>query len=307
MKDKVAVLMSTYNGEKYLKEQIESILNQQEVEITLLIRDDGSIDNTVSIIEEYKRSNKNIELTVGDNIGVGNSFMQLVYNAGDYYDYYAFADQDDVWKKNKIVKAIEMISDYNTPACYCSNQLLVDKSGKCMRERHSGIIDTGYMQILCDNKVTGCTMVWNLVLQQHLIDPIRRPSKEVLHKRIHDVWVSMVASTIGDIIYDENSYIFYRQHENNVVGVEKSSIINEWKKKICNPQLRAGRSSLASEIVKKYGDIIRDVTVLERLKSYAFYKHSFLIRIGLMKDIEVCQYTGESPVMLKIKILMGLF
>lgn len=75
----VAVLMSTYNGEKYLKEQIDSILAQKDVDVTLFIRDDGSSDNTIGICKEYVEKHKNIVLKTGENIGVGNSFMQLVY------------------------------------------------------------------------------------------------------------------------------------------------------------------------------------------------------------------------------------
>lgn len=93
---KVIVLMSTYNGEKYLKEQIDSILNQVKVEVFLMIRDDGSSDNTIAILKEYERQNRNIKIIKGKNIGVGNSFMQLLYNSAEA-EYYAFADQDDVW------------------------------------------------------------------------------------------------------------------------------------------------------------------------------------------------------------------
>ena len=100
--DKVAILMSTYNGEKYLDEQIGSILAQEGVDVTLYIRDDGSSDRTAEIIKYYCKRYHNVSFTQGENLGVGNSFMQLVYDAKDVYDYYAFADQDDIWLRDKL-------------------------------------------------------------------------------------------------------------------------------------------------------------------------------------------------------------
>lgn len=96
---KVAVLLSTYNGSKYIKEQIDSILSQEGVNIDIYIRDDESTDETVNIIYEYKSNN--IFLTEGKNIGVGNSFMELLYSVPEIYDYYAFADQDDIWSEKE--------------------------------------------------------------------------------------------------------------------------------------------------------------------------------------------------------------
>lgn len=92
----ITVLMSTYNGEKYLKEQLDSILNQEQVDLKLLIRDDGSTDGTVNILKEYENSHTNIKWYSGLNLGCGKSFFQLVLDAPKS-DYYAFVDQDDVW------------------------------------------------------------------------------------------------------------------------------------------------------------------------------------------------------------------
>ena len=105
---RVSVLMSTYNGEKYLHEQINSILGQQGVEIHLLIRDDGSSDGTVEICKEYAKKYNQITFYQGENLGVGKSFLDLLKHAPDA-DYYSFADQDDVWLEDKIIRAVTMI------------------------------------------------------------------------------------------------------------------------------------------------------------------------------------------------------
>lgn len=305
--DKVAVLMSTYNGERFLEEQIDSIFAQKDVEITLYIRDDGSKDRTIDIINTYLDDHSNIIFVNGRNVGVGNSFMSIMKQAGVSADYYAFADQDDIWLPEKLNAAIAKLKIKNGPRCYCSNQMLVDSEGCMIRKRHTEPINTDYMQVLCNNLVTGCTMVWNRKLQEILIDPERFPSEQLLKKRIHDVWVAMVAAVVGEVIYDENGYIYYRQHENNVVGVKQKSIISEWKKKINDPALRNGRSSLAKEIFFKYKDLIVDQEMKDRLLYCGFYNTDRRYRRLLLEDRSITGYSGESYPMLALKIMSGLF
>ena len=98
--EKVIVLMSTYNGEKYIKQQVDSILNQENVSVELVVRDDGSNDNTISILKEYEKAGKLIWYT-GDNKGAAYSFFDLMEYAKNRYDdycYFALSDQDDIWK-----------------------------------------------------------------------------------------------------------------------------------------------------------------------------------------------------------------
>lgn len=241
----VAVLMSTYNGVKYIKEQIESILGQENVSVEIFIRDDGSIDHTVDIVEKYD----NINIIRGENIGVGNSFMELVYKVPNSFEFYAFADQDDIWLNNKMEKGIEKIRHQKGPILYCSNQRLIDKYGSEIGVRFNRNPDLSSEKIFVQNSATGCTMIWNRELQNILLK--KRPAKELLYSRIHDVWVAMVASICGTIIYDKNGYILYRQHENNVVGARKKTrkdILVQQIKKIKRKDLRCGRSLLAKQM-----------------------------------------------------------
>ena len=109
MDKKVAVLISTYNGEKYIKEQIDSILNQTYKNIEIVIRDDGSSDSTIEIIKEYQKKHSNIILKEGTNVGFIKSFFQLLGLADS--DYYAYCDQDDVWMENKIELAVNALNE----------------------------------------------------------------------------------------------------------------------------------------------------------------------------------------------------
>ena len=105
---KVAVIMSTYNGEKFIREQLDSILNQSYKNIELIVRDDGSKDKTVEIVKEYQAKHKNIKLFEGQNLGFVKSFFELLKLAEA--DYYAYADQDDIWIENKIELAVNSLN-----------------------------------------------------------------------------------------------------------------------------------------------------------------------------------------------------
>lgn len=302
---KVAVLMSTYNGEKYITKQIDSILAQNNVAITLFIRDDGSSDSTVGIMQTYLKDNSNIKLDIAKNIGVGNSFMQLIYDVGDEFDYYAFADQDDVWLSEKLIKAIVKIEPYNIPTLYVSNQILVDSKLQKIGMRFDSDPDVTYKQTMCQNKATGCTMVWNKQLHKMLSEKKRRPAKELLNRRIHDVWVSMVAGVIGKVIYDSNGYILYRQHTNNVVGVRKTNIINQWIKKLGDKNRRNGRSLLCKEIIRNYQDVL-DGETRSVMQLYANYNNSLKNKYRLITQGNITQYTGESQFGFALKVMLGL-
>lgn len=303
----IAVAMSTYNGEVYIGEQIESILKQHSVNVDLFIRDDGSKDKTNQILKTFAQNRKNIRIINGENLGVGNSFMELLYSIGDGYDYYSFADQDDIWLPDKLYQGIEKIKGSNKPCLYVSNQILVDKELNRLKMRYEVPPGISYKQILCSNLVSGCTMVWNKELQTLLVADNRKPSKELLKNRIHDVWVAMVASVTGRIIYDENSYILYRQHENNVVGVKKPSIVKQWVKKLTDSSKRNGRSMLCKEVYEKYGDKFLDDKCKKTLDIYGNYQNNLNKKIQLLQDKDITNYTGESALGLKMKILFNLF
>lgn len=300
---KIAIMMSTYNGEKYLKEQLDSIFKQEGVEVSLFIRDDQSRDKTLSVIDAY-RSQVHL-LSSESNLGVGNSFMTLVYEVGNQFDYYAFADQDDIWLADKLSSAIGQIEEISSPALYCSNQMLVDQDLRPLKERHCGTIDVSYSQILNSNLVTGCTMVWNKELQQLLSSPARRPSEELLTVRIHDVWVAMVASLLGQIVYDKTPHILYRQHEHNVVGVRKENLFKIWSKKLKDNSKRNGRSRLSKEILLHFEDLLPD-TIINELDLIATYSSSIKKKLKLLFSHHILSKSSESSIGIFVKILFNL-
>lgn len=302
MSDRVAVVISTYNGEKYLKEQLDSILAQTGVDVCLFIRDDASTDSTKSILQKYEQNNSNVSVTYGENFGVGNSFMSALYNVPNDFDYYAFADQDDIWLNDKLSVAIEKLKSSNN-VLYGSNQECTDKEGRSRELRYTDSTHINLLpeEIMCSNMIAGCTMFFTNELFEILTDIQNRPSFDLLYNRIHDVWVAFVASLNGGIYYDKQSHMLYRQHENNVVGVKHKK--GERIKKIRNKKLRCGRSLLASEGVGKF-----EVAKANELVMLSANAKSFNSKIKLLKKRKViCSITGENPTALAVKILAGLY
>ncbi|MGR8829888.1 glycosyltransferase [Leuconostoc citreum] len=224
----VAVLMSSYNGEKYISHQIESILNQKGVNVTLYIRDDGSTDNTLKIIESFK---SNVVTFKNRNVGLKNSFKSLIWDKNIEADYYAFADQDDVWDKNKLFSAIDSLSKLEGAGMYASNQRVVDSNLNFIKplyglEKFDLPFPTykNFKQLFLHNNYFGNTIVLNSKTMQILRE--YRPNVMVVQ---HDTWVSIIVYMFGTIIFDPLMYSSYRQHEQNIVGglTKPSSIIKK--------------------------------------------------------------------------------
>lgn len=216
---RVAVLMSTYNGEQYIKEQIESIIHQQEVEISLFIRDDGSSDHTIDIINEY--NDANIIVNIEENIGVKGSFAKLLLNVDNKFDYYAFADQDDIWDLDKIISAINKISELSTkytsevPILYFCNQRCIDRFANDLYIRFPNTnMQPDIMDTIFYNRYSGCTMVFNGFLLKYLKQTYSAAKGK--YPLLHDIWTMSIAQLLGKVIYDEIPHMSFRRHGNNL-------------------------------------------------------------------------------------------
>lgn len=299
---KVAVIMSTYNGEKYLEEQMKSILLQQKVDVHLYVRDDGSTDSTKSILLDFQANNDNIQLYFESNIGVGNSFMNCLYYAGIGYDFYAFSDQDDIWLPEKLITAISFLR-MNNKDLYSSNQICVDRVGNILGKRYETIPEHGVLECLTNNSISGCTFVFSNKLYK-LIES-HRPSEELLRKRIHDVWVAEIAALEKSLVYDENSYILYRQHENNVVGayIDNRFLFRLKKKlnKLKKAEKKNGRSALAKEIYEKFPKYRMNSVI-----KYAAFADTLQGKIDLIKNRKTFTQ-NSSTLKFVIYVIAGLY
>lgn len=222
----ILVLLSTYNGDKFLREQLNSLYSQNDVKIHILVRDDGSKDNTVMILNEYKSHYGNMTILAQTNIGCARSFYYLINYAVtemEKYDYYAFCDQDDVWLPEKLHKAIEKLNDYegNNKLYFCCSNY-VDSELKLIRKTNPPKY-FDYKTSVFRNPALGCTMVFDRKLLELSNYKYKERILSESHLLLHDAWFFMCANFLNSYIYsDEYAFINYRQHGGNVTSAEKS-------------------------------------------------------------------------------------
>ena len=308
-KYKVLILLSTYNGDKYLKRQLESLPAQKGVEMYYLVRDDGSTDNTIKILEEFSRQELNVELILGNNVGCIKSFESLLIRAKDYLcriDYFSFCDQDDFWLPDKLMVATNKLAENSKdcPQMYCSNLTLVNEKEAYIGLMKSGsVVKPSKSKSLVENIATGCTMVFNGKVIEFFNS--YKPS----YMTMHDLWVFHMCIFLGEVYYDNHSYILYRQHSTNVIGA-KVNIVDILKAKINSIKTLANqhfREKQAKQLISVYGDILAKED-LELIKSLADYNQDFSSRVEFLFNSEILDIKMSSVIkniFLKIRIILG--
>ncbi|MDX2346887.1 MAG: glycosyltransferase family 2 protein [Legionella sp.] len=210
-KQHVTILLATYNGERHIKEQLNSITKQTHPYITTIASDDGSTDKTLDILQDYS-----IKTHKGPEQGFAANFFNLIEQADKTSDYYAFCDQDDVWDPNKIERAVNWFATINphTAALYCTRTLLVDEQLNPLG--HSPLFKKTphFLNALVQNVGGGNTMVFN----QAACKLICQTGKH--HDLFaHDWWAYLLISGAGGpVFYDPTPSLRYRQHQGNLIG-----------------------------------------------------------------------------------------
>ncbi|MGV3011421.1 glycosyltransferase family 2 protein [Streptococcus thoraltensis] len=292
---KVNILLSTYNGEKYLSEQIESIQAQTFKDWNLLIRDDGSKDNTTSIIREIAEEDDRIRFIndgQNENYGVIKSFYHLV--KFEKADYYFFSDQDDVWLPEKLEITLQRGQKENPdkPLLVYTDLRVVNENLEILQESmikaQSHHANTELVQELTENTVTGGTMMINKALAD----------KWQVYENLlmHDWYLALLAASLGKLVYIDQPTQLYRQHEANVLGArtedKKLKLLRLGPKAIFTKywQIIHDSQKQAMTIVELFG---RDLTPRDRLLIEQFYdidrqsilrRAERLIRYGYSKN-----------------------
>lgn len=225
MSKKVNILMATYNGDKYIKEQIDSVLGQTYKDFNLFICDDGSTDNTIKIIQEYVSNYDNVFLEHSSHLGACQNFANLIRNHRDS-EYIMLCDQDDVWDSKKIEKSLNVLEQYETePALLYSDKVYVDENLNELNMPNRKYKDT-YKSLLFQCHIYGCTVMLN----KRLIEIVDIPQ----YASMHDHWISLLAAYYGKIIHLDEPLMLYRQHSDNVTGgvnqLSLSKKLHNWKK-----------------------------------------------------------------------------
>lgn len=295
---KIIILLSTYNGEKYLEEQIDSLLNQDidsEYELEIFVRDDGSTDNTITILNSYKFVNK-LTWYQGPNKGPAKSFWELLRTSKEA-DYYAFCDQDDIWFQNKLsrsIKQLQTVQEQNQPLLYCSSVTPVDKDMRELnhgRKRNIQKKYTDFAHSLIYSIAPGCTFVFNnqarKVMQKYDI--------EKNFELIHDWLAHKIISMLGTMIYDDYPGLYYRQHGTNVIGMQPTGLVGFYKrvKRFCGAS-----NSIRSNSARALGYVYKDeipadkkelLDIVGKYKEDKYYFRVFLkdkrFKTGTINDI----------------------
>jgi hypothetical protein len=219
----VAILLSTRNGARYLGDQLDSLVAQTHPCWTLWYRDDGSQDGTIEILREFRvgpGDGRCADITDGQPMGAAKSFLHLLAVARTgAAQFFAFADQDDVWMPQKLARGIDALSHApdGLPALYCARQWLVD--AKLNRRRLSAPVrrPPGFLPALTQNIATGCTIILNRAAAQLVL--ASKPPDEAWH----DWWCYLVVTGAGGLVLaDPNPVMLYRQHGANVIGAPAS-------------------------------------------------------------------------------------
>lgn len=312
-KKRIIILLSTYNGERFIRQQLDSIQNQAEVTPFLLIRDDGSQDATCHILREYAEQHHNIKIYEEENIGSTQSFMKLLAYAYERFpddNYFAFSDQDDIWLEHKLAHAIDVLEQQQetptTPQLYCSNLRIVDANltmiGFMHKEQEA---ERDKAKSLVESFATGCTMIFN---KEALRLACIAPSHEVI---LHDLLLFHICMFMGKVTYDSTALILYRQHQHNQIGANATvnNIARNKIKSIKTLRQQHFREEEAHLIHEYYSLLLseEDETLLRVLQKY---RHSPLIKLKWLLGYEkpysdIKMSSRMANIILKIRILIN--
>lgn len=244
---KVNVLMSSYNCNEYIVEQIDSLLAQKDIDVHIVIRDDGSTNEiSKKILCKYENNDK-ITIVRGENLGCGKSFWELV-RITEIADFYAFCDQDDVWDDDKLISAIKILQKIpdNIPLLYCGNVRVVDKDLKIISDINKSEKNISFLYTLVKSVSPGCTFVFNNKARELFMNYNGFVD-------IHDWLACKIVSCFGKVIYDSNPHMSYRQHDNNVIGAEKRGVKAFVKK--CKRFMYGKNTNIRSKIAQELKNV----------------------------------------------------
>ena len=300
MEKKVAVVMSTYNGEKYIKEQLDSILNQTYKNIDIVIRDDGSKDNTVKIIESYQKKFSNIKLITGKNLGFIKSFFELLRLVEA--DYYAYADQDDVWMPNKIELAVEELNklDDRKPNMAFGNSDYYDENMNLINEGEK-YRKYSFRMALFACVTQGMTMTINKTTRDFIV---KNPPKTCF---FHDWWTYLICIGMGNIAYSNVTVVKYRRMKTNAT-VEGQGYFRLFIWRIKNLLMNDGIKDIKRQMLnykKIYYNKLSDQDKKE-LDLFSKEKYNFFTSLKKMFYPKRLRSRIIDDIMLRILFLIGV-
>ncbi len=305
MDGKVCILLSYYKGEKFIDEQLDSIFLQDYLgDIDILIRNDGPVDEGILRLNSKDiPPNRSLNIYNGENIGPQRSFLDLIQKAS-FADYYFFSDQDDVWKPDKIRRAVDRLKCTDKPALWCCNYDLVDGEMDIIRENAVVLVQRTFHFLYAQmyNTFPGCVMGFNRQLYLIL------KKMNLNNCMMHDSLTFATAIATGKVFYEKRSLIYHRIHGENVVGTgfrkstplkwirDKSRLLRE--KEAYDLSVFADRLLISSKVSKKWKD---DVFLLRD------YKKNMTNTLRLLNHRDIRKNIDPEMLSIHCKILFRLF
>jgi glycosyltransferase involved in cell wall biosynthesis len=287
----VAILLCTHQGQRFLAEQLESFKKQTHSNWFLWASDDASDDETRKILSQFQDEIgcEKVSIIAGPNIGFCENFLTLTCNKEIEADFYAYSDQDDYWKSDKLERALKFLQSIptSTPALYCTRTELVDVTGKHIGFSPIFKKPANFKNALIQNVGGGNTMVFNQAARLLLM-------KAGIGVQVvsHDWWAyQLISGAGGTVFYDSYPSLFYRQHENNLVGMNDTWVARFKRIKM----LWQGRfrewNNINIEELKKLEEVLtpknnRTLELFEQARS-----KSMLLRLMQMKKSGVYRQT----------------
>ena len=296
----ITVIMSAYNGSKYIEAQLDSIFQQVGVKVLCYVRDDGSTDDTLQVLKKYTSTSGELIICEGENVGWERSFLLALKDAPQA-DYYAFADQDDIWFEDKLISGIKMLEkegSKNKPCMYHCNKISVTEDLKPLAHQvRRTPRPLNRQNALIQEYAQGCSIIMNENARQLVTKYIPR------EKIAHDFWCGLLCYLFGEVIYDNIPHFYHISHGNNASG--EGHIIGSWKRRL--KKFFAGGtvyftpfSDLEEGFKRRLTD--SDLVFLYRVKTY---KKSLKNKLSLLFSINFVRDSFIGTCSLKLAILLN--
>jgi glycosyltransferase involved in cell wall biosynthesis len=229
---RVAICLATYNGESYLRDQLESLINQENVQINIIVGDDGSTDKTLDILKQYFDSGKISEIHHFNRVGINSNFLSLLTFCSNY-DFVAFSDQDDIWESTKLYQLSKLLESEKPELAFCQRSFFGSTKKKFSTE-FLNKSKVGFHNALVENVAPGNTVMLNRKAVEVIV------ASNASTASFFDSYIYLLISGLGEVKYLPIPLVKYRIHKNNAVGIRKFGFtiyLEAIRRSILNAQL----------------------------------------------------------------------
>lgn len=290
------VLLATFNGEKYLEEQLESLDCQESVTVRVWVNDDGSTDETLAILKKWQRKGLIKEISKSQGVGSTRAFLRLLLEHSDS-EYVAFCDQDDIWEPKKLeIQLLKITND--KPACVASHRLFIDNNNRIIGASKKLRRSPSFENAMFENIAPGNT----LLLNNQAISAINRYQDAPI--KHYDSWIYLLLTFVGEVEYINQPLLRYRIHETNLVGLRKydvgqfidstESYLSQIKflNKINERDLKQGQNSALTELMS-IGECKSKIKKVISILKYPLLRQRRIDQVGMKLALLVLVFTSR--------------